>query len=97
MVAGPAGISDEFISRRVHHGIGPPVQAPEVTTKVSSSRSAGAITKDCDDATATARRDQLRQQAGLTKAIDTLEEEVPLPWHWARRARNCAPAGVGAS
>lgn len=75
MVAGPAGISDEFISRRVHHGIGPPVQAPEVTTKVSSSRSAGAI----------------------TKAIDTLEEEVPLPWHSARRARNCAPAGVGAS
>ncbi|MHB8555058.1 MAG: IS200/IS605 family accessory protein TnpB-related protein [Candidatus Dormibacteria bacterium] len=127
------------MSRRVRHPIGPPVQAPLVTTlrirtrlrvsaadravivalgthlgrlaradlakrsragldhdqkvwaerkrvitKVSSSRWAGAITKASNDAYATARRNQLRQRADLTRAIATLEEKIQLTCHSAK-------------
>ena len=53
-------------------------------TKESSSRWAGAITKASNDAYATARRNQLRQQADLTRAIVTLEEKIELPCHSAK-------------
>ncbi|MHB1626727.1 MAG: IS200/IS605 family accessory protein TnpB-related protein, partial [Candidatus Dormibacteria bacterium] len=53
-------------------------------TKESSSRWAGAITKASNDAYATARRNQLRQQADLTRAIATLEEKVELTCHSAQ-------------
>ncbi|MHB8556472.1 MAG: IS200/IS605 family accessory protein TnpB-related protein, partial [Candidatus Dormibacteria bacterium] len=53
-------------------------------TKESSSRWAGAITKASNDAFATARRNQLRQQADLTRAIATLAEKVELPCHSAQ-------------
>ncbi|MDA8393730.1 MAG: transposase [Candidatus Dormibacteraeota bacterium] len=61
-------------------------------TAESSSRWAGAITKASNDAYATARRNQLRQRADLTRAIATLEERVQLPCHsaqerWELRAR----------
>ncbi len=53
-------------------------------TKESSSRWAGAITKASNDAYATARRNQLRQQADLSRAIATLEEKIELPCHSAK-------------
>ena len=53
-------------------------------TKESSSRWAGAITKASNDAYATARRNQLRQRADLTRAIATLEEKIELPCHSAK-------------
>ena len=52
-------------------------------TKESSSRWAGAITKASSDVYATARRNQLRQRADLTRAIATLEEKVGLTCHSA--------------
>ena len=53
-------------------------------TKESSSRWAGAITKASNDAYATARRNQLRQRADLTRAIATLEEKIELSCHSAK-------------
>ncbi len=53
-------------------------------TKESSSRWAGAITKASNDAYATARRNQLRQRADLTRAIAALEEKIELPCHSAK-------------
>ena len=53
-------------------------------TKESSSRWAGTITKASNDAYATARRNQLRQRADLTRAIATLEEKIELSCHPAR-------------
>ncbi len=55
----------------------------QVITAKSFSRWAGAITKASNDAYATARRNQLRQQADLAKAIDALEEKVELAGHSA--------------
>ena len=53
-------------------------QRKRAITKESSSRWAGAITKASNDAYATARRNQLRQRADLTRAIVTLEEKIEL-------------------
>ena len=66
-------------------------------TVASSSRWAGAITQASDGAYATARRNQLRQQADLTRAITTVAEKLEPPATRPQYARNCAPAGRGAS
>jgi hypothetical protein len=59
-------------------------QRKRAITKESSSRWAGAITKASNDAYATARRNQLRQRADLTRAIATLEEKIELSCHSAK-------------
>ncbi|MHB1575258.1 MAG: IS200/IS605 family accessory protein TnpB-related protein [Candidatus Dormibacteria bacterium] len=59
-------------------------QRKRAVTKESSSRWAGAITKASNDAYATARRNQLRQRADLTRAIATLEEKIELSCHSAK-------------
>jgi len=64
-------------------------------TKESSSRWAGAITKASNDAYATARRNQLRQQADLARAIATLEAKVALPCHSAQERRDLHASRAG--
>ena len=76
------------LARRSRAGLGHDqevwAERKRAITKESSSRWAGAITKASNDAFATARRNQLRQQADLTRAIATLEEKVELTCHSAQ-------------
>ncbi len=75
------------LARRSRAGLGHDqevwAERKRAITKESSSRWAGAITKTSNHAYATARRNQLRQRADLTRAIATLEEKVGLTCHSA--------------
>jgi len=70
-------------------------QRKRAITKESSSRWAGAITKASNDAYATARRNQLRQRADLTRAIAILEEKIELSCHSAKEREELRAGRAG--